>query len=247
MDASDFTLTTYAQLVEGFRGKGYRVTTYSEVVSDRADLILRHDVDMDLDRAVKLADVENRMGIQAHYFVLLRTEMYNVFSGGAHAAVRRLDALGHRVGLHFDASLYPTEVTVLEQAADRECRILDDVLGRRVETITFHRPAPALQGLPGPFAGRLHGYDRRFFSDIGYCSDSEGRWRFGHPLEHEAVRARRAIQLVTHPIWWCALPGEEVVEKLRRLLWDKATTSTREVAMNCKPFKAHMKGLLEEP
>ena len=37
---------------------------------------------------------------------------------------------------------------------------------------------------------------------MGYCKDFRGLWRFGSPLEHVAVKERRALQLVTHPISW---------------------------------------------
>lgn len=237
----EFTLAAHSELLRAFIARGYSFVTYADVLPDQRHIVLRHDVDMDLDRAVQLAEEEARMGVKAHYYVLLRTEMYNIFSMRANASLRRLTELGHRVGLHFDASLYLQDREVLEAAAERECDILGDLLGERVETITFHRPAIQLQGLAGLFAGRLHGYDPRFFSDIGYCSDSEGRWRFGHPLEHEAILSGRALQLVTHPIWWCALAGEKVETKLQRFLLDVSQTITREVALNCKPFKAYLK------
>jgi len=237
----DFTLATYGELLEAFKSKGYSFVSYADMRPTESHIILRHDVDMDLDRAVQMAEFEAGKSVRSHYYVLLRTEMYNVFSNRAHASLRRLLELGHQVGLHFDASHYPQERALLEAAAENECDILGSLLGERVETITFHRPALPLQGLAGTFAKRLHGYDPRFFSDIGYCSDSEGRWRFGHPLEHEAIARGTALQLVTHPIWWCALPGEKVETKLQRLLLDVSQTMTREVALNCKPFKAYLK------
>jgi hypothetical protein len=37
---------------------------------------------------------------------------------------------------------------------------------------------------------------------IAYISDSNGKWRFGHPLDSEAFNMRKPIQLLTHPVWW---------------------------------------------
>lgn len=243
--ADDFTLTAYRALVERFAELRYRIVHYADVGPAERHLILRHDVDMDLGRAVRLAELEAGMGVSASYFVLLRTEMYNLFSAAGQNALQRLVVLGHQVGLHFDAALYPPERADLEAAADRECAVLEGLTGQRVETISFHRPAPALQGLSGLFAGRLHAYDPRFFSDIGYCSDSEGRWRFGHPLAHEAVADGRALQLVTHPIWWCAYGGEEPVAKLNRLIAERGHQLADQIALNCKPFLAHLKARAE--
>jgi hypothetical protein len=247
MNASDFSLPGYTGLIEAFMARGYAVTDYADVDVAKPHLVLRHDVDMDLERALLMAEEEARIGVKSHYYVLLRTEMYNLFSRRANEVMRRMLELGHRVGLHFDASLYAPERGALEAAAAMECRILEEVLGQPVETITFHRPAPMLQGLAGLFAGRLHGYDPRFFSDIGYCSDSEGRWRFGHPLDHQAVQSGRAMQLVTHPIWWCAHPNEEVIPKLQRFLAGRSDTMTREVSLNCKPFMAYLKDQAGQP
>lgn len=242
MNHTPFTLQGYVALIREFLSKGYLVTDYADIDPASQHLILRHDVDMDIGRALQMAEEEAALGVKSNYYVLLRTEMYNVFSDRAAIMIRHIAALGHKVGLHFDASIYSPERSVLEAAAAQECAILEQLLGSKVETITFHRPAPQLQGLKGLFAGRLHGYDPRFFSEIGYCSDSEGRWRFGHPFENEAVKSQRAIQLVTHPIWWCASQDEHVIPKLQRFLRDRSEMLTSEVGLNCKPFDAYLKG-----
>lgn len=240
MNLSSFCLQGYTALIHEFLRKGYVVTDYADVDPAARHLVLRHDVDMDLERALTLAEREAAIGVSSNYYVLLRTEMYNVFSSRATDLLRQILALGHKVGLHFDASLYAPARDVLESAAAQECGILEQLIGRKIETITFHRPAPMLQGLSGLFAGRLHGYDPRFFSEIGYCSDSEGRWRFGHPLNNEAVKSERAIQLVTHPIWWCASEDEQVIPKLQRFLRDRSEALKWQVGLNCKPFKAYL-------
>lgn len=240
MNFASFSIQAYVALIHEFLRRGYSVTDYADVDPTARHLILRHDVDMDLERALTLAEHEAAIGVSANYYVLLRTEMYNVFSSRATDLLQRILALGHKIGLHFDASVYAPDRDVLEAAAAQECGILEQLIGQKIETITFHRPAPMLQGLRGLFAGRLHGYDPRFFSEIGYCSDSEGRWRFGHPLDNEAVKSERAIQLVTHPIWWCTSVDEHVIQKLQRFLRDRSEMLKLQVGLNCKPFKSYL-------
>ncbi len=87
-----------------------------------------------------------------------------------------------------------------------------------------------------PLAGRLHGYQPRFFTNMGYCSDSEGRFRFHHPLEHPAVQAGFGLQLVIHPIWWCAGEEDGPLAKLERFLSERAQTVADEMAANCRPY-----------
>lgn len=169
-------------------------------------LILRHDIDMSMEAAVGVARPEHQMGIKAHYFVLLRTEFYNLCSPYDWPRLQEIARLGHNIGLHFDASLYPQELDVLEENVARECEILQTILEQPVTAINFHRPAQSLLGLERNLAGRTHAYQPRYFSEIAYCSDSQGAFRYGHPHNHEAFLNRRSMQLVTHPIWWPKTP-----------------------------------------
>ena len=75
---------------------------------------------------------------------------------------------------------------------DDQMRILGSLPIWPVTMVSFHRPAPELLGHAAPLGGRAHAYQPRFFSDMGYCSDSRGRWGHGHPLEHPAVAEGRA-------------------------------------------------------
>ena len=72
-----FTLDGYRALLDSFEEQSYRVRGFLDVNSDRSDLILRHDLDMSIQAARPIADIEAARGLSAHYFVLIRTEMYN--------------------------------------------------------------------------------------------------------------------------------------------------------------------------
>ena len=58
-----------------------------------------------------------------------------------------------------------------------------------------------------------HTYEPKFVKDIGYCSDSRGGWHHGHPLSHSSVKEGKALQLLTHPIWWIT-KGKSAEKKL---------------------------------
>jgi hypothetical protein len=236
-DGRHMSLPAYRQLIESLLAQRYSVVSFKESRADRRDLIVRHDIDMCLDRAVRMATLEAEMGVRGNYFVLLNTEMYNVGSSAGQSALRKIAQLGHALGLHFDPSdIDEGDVPKLQKAVRCECERLEDYLATPVEVVTFHRPAKWLLGFSEPLAGRLHGYQPRFFTDMGYCSDSEGRFRFHHPLDHPAVVEGRALQLVTHPIWWCAGLGEGPIEKLERFLKERAGQLSDELAANCRPY-----------
>lgn len=232
----DFTPAAYRALLAALLERGYEIRDYADADPGKRHLILRHDIDMSLEAALPIAEIEKGLGLKAHYFVLLRTEMYNLFSEAARRVLRQLRELGHEIGLHLDASLYASDPAALQQAAAEECVALEAATGAPVRTISFHRPLKALLGYAEALAGRPHAYQPRFFTQMGYCSDSRGAWHHGHPLDHAAVREGRALQLLTHPIWWTQESG--IVAKLDRFLRERAALLNEELARNCDPFHA---------
>lgn len=234
---ADFTLDGYRALMAAFGKRGYRVGGFDGAEPNAARrLILRHDLDMSLDAALPIAEIEADLGLRGSYFVLLRTEMYNPFSAGAGAVLARICALGHEIGLHLDAALYDEDLDALERAAETECAVLEKIVGRAVDTISFHRPPKTLLGLPGTLAGRRHAYEPVFFRDIGYCSDSRGGWHHGHPLDHPAVADGRGLQLLTHPIWWARPTPAPVQDALETFARERYRLLRDELGRNCQPF-----------
>ncbi len=234
---SEFSLDGYEALVDGLRDRGYETRGFSDAEPDARHLILRHDIDMSIETAVVLAEREQKIGVRSTYFVLLRSDLYNPFSPRGRTGLERIAELGHALGLHFDAALYAPDRPSLEAACAEECRWLEAFVDRPVEIVSFHRPARALLGDGARIAGRRHAYEPRFFSEMGYCSDSRGGWHRGHPFEHAALSEGRALQLLTHPIWWVALPGESVAQRLDRLSSDEHDRYRRELAAHCEPYR----------
>src|SRR5882724_8249832 len=64
--------------------------------------ILRHDVDYSPAAALDLADQEARRGVRSTYFLLPNGLYYNMLSPEHGTFGRRLAAMGHEVGLHYD-------------------------------------------------------------------------------------------------------------------------------------------------
>ena len=215
-----FAIGDYRRLLEAMLARGYETVPLAGLIPDQRVMFLRHDVDLSLPCAVKIAQLEAELGLAATYYLLVATDMYNLMLPSAREAVRTLVALGHSIGLHFDPTKYPAG-TDMEAAAEDECRFLKDVAGAPVETISFHRPSPELLGMEGRFAGRRHTYEPCFFHDIAYVSDSSGGWYRGHPLDHPAVAQGRAIQLLTHPIWWHSAEPTEPSAALEKLRQDR--------------------------
>lgn len=240
--ADDFTHAGYRALIAAFLDRDYTVVSYDEARPEARHLILRHDLDMSLQAAEPIAAIEHELGVRAHYFALVRTEMYNPFSAGARASLETIRSLGHEIGLHLDDSLYANDPAALDAAAERECRVLEDATGAPVRFISFHRPAKALLGHDRPLAGRRHAYEPCFFEAMGYVSDSRGRWHHGMPLDHEAVQGGHALQLLTHPIWWPERAIDGPVAKLDGFVSERHELLRRELAANCEPYRGSRTG-----
>lgn len=232
----DFSWSAYRALIQAFLDRGYAVKLFGELDPNESHLVLRHDIDFSLRAAVDIARIEADMGVRSHYYVLLQTEFYNLCSPQDWDRVLEIADLGHDVGLHFDASRYDADLETLEEAVARECNVLAAITGQEVETVSFHRPAQSLLGLDRPLAGRLHAYQPRFFFDIAYVADSRGLFRYGHPLDHIAFAEAKAMQLLTHPIWWPQSEANDNMSLLDDLLQYRQELLLSEAIANCKPY-----------
>lgn len=237
-----FSWEGYRCLIDTLRNAGYQVKFFSELTSPSHQLVVRHDIDFSVAEALNMARLEAEIGVKAHYYFLVRTEFYNLCSPTNWEKVKEIISLGHDVGLHFDASLYAQDIDSLERAAARECEVLEAIVECPVTSISFHRPSESLLGLERQLAGRQHAYEPRFFSDIAYVADSQGRFRFGHPLDHEAFAQGGAMQLVIHPIWWRETERAEKMELLDDFIGEKCALIRSETIANCKPYKPYLCG-----
>lgn len=230
MSAAQFSGQGYRELIESLRELDYSVVGFDEVDPCSRHLVLRHDIDMSLELAVGMAEIEASLGVRAHYFILVSSEFYNVFAEKSVEHLSGIRDAGHAIGLHFDAALY--DEGEVGGAALKEAAALESLLDSTVDMISLHRPANYLLGDARTIGGRSHTYQPRFFSEIGYCSDSRGNWGHGHPLGHEAVRSGKALQLLTHPIWWI---GEESSPKqrLHRFLDRRVVLLDEELGAQC--------------
>jgi hypothetical protein len=229
---SEFSPHGYVALVEGVLARGYRLSGFHDVEASARRLVLRHDVDFDLGSALKLAELEAERGWRATYFVLPRTEFYNLSTPRAQAALSRILALGHAIELHFDPMHYPDDEADLVAGCEREAHSLGGVTGRPVRVFSLHRPAisPKRREIVAP--GLINAYGGPFASAIGYCSDSRGEWRHGHPHEHPALAEGRALQLLTHPLWWSGEAEGAPREKLAAFLERRRALLDEEIARN---------------
>jgi len=199
---------------------GYPFLGYEEAVRAERFIILRHDVDLDLDYAEELAELEARSGVKSTYFVMLRNPLYNLLSPQASRSLGRIVELGHQVGLHFDVTAYPEmDGPALLEAIRAELAALKRLAGVASVSrcVTFHKPSPYILNTEITTEEFFSGYNAGLFREIRYISDSGGTWREGSMLEMIRQNPPPRVQFTSHPIWWMA-PGDSPTEKLESLL-----------------------------
>ena len=190
-----FDLGHYRELLRAAKTGGYRWASFDGEPRD-GDLILRHDVDLSLDAALRLAELEAEEGAAATYFLMTESVFYNLGSSEGRGAIERLRQLGHRVGLH---AVWPNAR-------------LDE---RFEPVVAWHNPDP--EYMTAPVEGATNVMQAPWFSPETYRSDSNQRWRHGCPHEQLAAGAFPWLQLLTHPEIW-AYPGETMGETMHAML-----------------------------
>jgi hypothetical protein len=190
-----FDLAHYRELLDAARAGGYRFAFFDHA-PEGGDLLLRHDVDLSLDAALELAELEADAGAHATYFVMTRSVFYNLASHEGEHALERLRGLGHRVGLH---AVHPH----LE---------LDS---RFDPVVAWHNPDPAF--MREPLDGAVNVMQEPFFDPDHYRSDSNRHWRSGCPHDDLAAGRFEWLQLLTHPEIW-AYPGGTMRETMMAML-----------------------------
>lgn len=193
--ACDFSLDHYRELLVAAKRGGYR-WAFFDGEPRTGDLFLRHDVDLSLDAALRMAELEAEEGAAATYFLMTESVFYNLASHEGRAAIERLRELGHRVGLH---AVHPRAE-------------LDD---RFDPVVAWHNPDP--EYMREPLDGAVNVMQPPWFTDGHYRSDSNRHWRSGCP-HAELVRGDFAwLQLLVHPEIW-AYGGGSMREAMLAML-----------------------------
>ncbi len=161
-------------------------------------VILRHDVDLDVEPARRLAEIENMSGLRSTFFFMISSDFYNPISSSNRGHLRRMAEGGFEIGLHFDPMVYgDIDNESLAVAARTEARLLEDAVGVPVCSISLHNPS--LLGKYPLFSGWNNAYDPAIFASDIYLSDS--RMLFRHDPRRFLERAsERTCQLLLHPL-----------------------------------------------
>lgn len=168
-------------------------------------VLLRHDVDLDIEHALKFARIEAEAGVISCYMIMTNSPFYNLLDNLSISIIRELISIGHEIGLHFDFQNNShrngdTTIEMIEEDINQASKIFEDIIDVKIHSISFHRPLHNF--LNGPFLIRekVNAYSAELMK--WYLSDSKGNWREGNPLHALQNPKDKILQLLIHPIWW---------------------------------------------
>lgn len=218
----DFTTGHYRGLLR-LAADNYGFRRFADFVSGEHHILWRHDVDISPQRAVRLAEIEHEEGVIATYFVRLHSEFYNFWDERIVDAFRHIAALGHDIGLHFEASIYgERSAREFEELLATEGSLLATAYGVNVDAFSAHNPSPSDLEWDAPtYAGMTNSYSRRLRHEVGYCSDSSGYWRFRRLHDVLSEASDHSLHVLTHPVWWQETPMSPH-DRVRRCIEDRS-------------------------
>jgi len=207
----DFTETEYCRLLR-LAKSNWRLIEYKDYQQPGKVCLWRHDVDFSIHRALRLAQIEAEEQISATYFIHLHSEFYNPFEADNARLIHKILALGHTLGLHFDPSFYVECLQTNQQILTYlkfEQQILAKIFQTKIDIFSLHNPDIGnwLDTInQTEVEGLINTYGQYFRDNYGYCSDSNGYWRFRRLRQVLETADDERLQVLTHPVWWVPEP-----------------------------------------
>ncbi|WP_413171083.1 hypothetical protein [Anabaena azotica] len=231
-------LKKYEQLLQRFIEKGYNFSKFSESITTKKQLLLRHDIDFDISLAHEMSCLEDSLGVKATYFFMIRSKSYNLLLPENVEIIQSLKERGHQISIHFDPTIYED----FFQGFQWERNIFEQLFNVKVNCISIHRPIEYFLGNNDFIDGIRHTYQPIYFQDIKYFSDSHGEFRYGHPLDSQEFLESRSIQLLIHPIWWVTNQTNSI-NILTEFVDYRIELFQQHIASNCKPYQKYVEGI----
>ncbi len=199
-----FTYNAYEDMLSRLVDNGYEFSDYLSWENKERPVILRHDIDYDLEAAVRMAKIEYDMKISATYFVLVTSDLYNIHSKKSHECIMRIMDYGHSIGLHFDEMRYSEETWNAETIIEKikvEAKALSEAFDTKISTVSMHRPSKNTLEANIEIEDLVNSYSTPFFKEFKYLSDSRRRWR--EPVD-EIINSNlcQRLHILTHPFWY---------------------------------------------
>lgn len=162
-------------------------------------ILVRHDVDYSLDMAYRFSRYEKENNINSTYYILLTTDLYNVFSLDSQRKINQMIKDGFEIGIHFDPIVYgDLEEKELIEKLKIEIWMFESFFNIKIHSYSMHNPSSS--GIYINHPDLINAYDSRIFSNENYISDSSYSFRDKDPRKFIQKSSNKLIQFLTHPV-----------------------------------------------
>ena len=192
---NNFSFQYYKQIFEIYNSS-IRVCDYKK--HDKG-IIVRHDIDWDITKAYEFSILEKSIGITSTYYVMLTSEIYNIFSPSNVKMLNTMIDNGFEIGLHFDPMLYTNHSEDLSYYFNKEIALFESFFGIKIKSYSMHQPSVHGEYLKTDL---IDAYHTDIFHTDFYISDSCFNFRGKNPIEFLKKSDSRLVQFLTHPSQW---------------------------------------------
>lgn len=216
----EFTYQDYVNMLNCLKHQGYMFTDYENYMKYPRCVILRHDVDYSLKKALELAEIEKREGVSSTYMILVSSGFYNPMDCETKNVLKELLDMGHHLGLHFDEANYEvSDMNTLKEYIKAEMQILRNCVNQaNISVVSMHRPSKECLEADLDFSqdGMINSYGNSFFREFKYVSDSRMCWR--EPvMDYINTTQYDRLHILTHAFWY-SRGKEDIRKKLQDFL-----------------------------
>ena len=231
----EFTYEAYKGMILNLRNNKYKVVGYDNDFKEKT-VILRHDIDFSLEKALNIAKLENQLGVFSTFFVLLSTDFYNMNSIKSLEILKNIIKLGGKIGLHFDEKKYLiNEKNDYIKYISYELEIISTILEFPIDIVSMHRPSKNFLEMDLKIPNAINSYQKKFFTEFKYVSDSRMHWR--ENIE-EIINSKKYqnLHILTHPFWY-NFNKEEREYKIKKFLNESIFERYNSLNENIKDFE----------
>ncbi len=207
---SDFTEKHYTKLIKMAK-ETYRFISFTDYkILDRTAL-WRHDIDVSVHRAYALAKIESDLDVQSTFFLHMHNSNYNLFEDEIVELVKKISAMGHELGLHFEPAFYFKDISNtknIDDSVKMEKEVLERFFGITINAVSIHNPTiiASFDIKREHIQGMVNAYSDFISNHYSYCSDSNCYWRYRRLYDVLSDPRDERLHILTHPSCWTPLP-----------------------------------------
>lgn len=234
MKKCDFSYRHYIATLKEFK-KSHRFIDYQDISLD--GVILRHDVDYSLERALEMAKIEKRLGIQSTFFILIHSIFYNPSSPITAKFIKKILDLDHKIGLHYDGTFFEINETNPNVGIIAEIKLFEKHFNTKINVISRHNPTLSKKIRFDKNQKVIDVDSSNFKKNVTYISDSVQNWREGCFCNH---LTNSRLEVLIHPILWTK-ENEKRVKILRNFAKNENIAKTNDIEKIIKMQKKYLK------